>query len=137
MLRAAARPSPKQDHLVKGSTSCFNSVYAFLDDAEADIVQLGGWKGREERSDQLLAEGRLHSHRCHITTQTGGGRKGGSGRCSGRRGTGTAVAPGVMQQAHGAHPSAASCSDPAPPAACRAALPLARPEIYVYSWSKY
>lgn len=55
MLRAAARPSPKQDHLVNGSTSCFNSVYAFLDDAEADIVQLGGWKGREERSDQLLA----------------------------------------------------------------------------------
>lgn len=33
--------SPKQDHLVNCATSRFDSMDAFLDNAEADIIQLG------------------------------------------------------------------------------------------------
>lgn len=32
-------------------TSGFDSVYALLDDAEANTIQLGGWKGRGEERE--------------------------------------------------------------------------------------
>lgn len=41
-------------------------MYALLDNAEADVIQLGSCKGRGERSDEHLAGGWLHTgHSAH------------------------------------------------------------------------
>lgn len=65
------RAAPEQAQPESCPTSCFHSMDALLDDAEADAVQLGSCRGREEsRGEQLAGQGpagstRLLLNPCH------------------------------------------------------------------------